>query len=92
MSRSEVLFAPRDCGSPRITTYLLHLCRAGESKAGLDGLMLLMKRIRLIAERNAASPAERLLDELLRLQDAADNAIDASEVQEVPLQCPRACC
>ena len=54
--------------------------------------MLLMKRIRLIAERNAASPAERLLDDLLCLQEAAENAIDANEVQEVPLQCSCACC
>ena len=53
--------------------------------------MLLMKRIRLIAERNAASPAERLLDDLLRLQEAADNAIDANEVQEVPFSCSYAC-
>ena len=54
--------------------------------------MLLMKRIRLIAERNAASPAERLLDDLLRLQEAAENAIDANEVQEVLLRSLQSCC
>lgn len=45
--------------------------------------MLLLKRIRLIAERNAASPAERLLDDLLRLLDASESAYDVNEVQEV---------
>lgn len=71
----------------------LSLClrRAGESKAGLEGLALLVKRIRLIAERNAASPSERLLDDLLRLLDASENAIDADEVQEVWLPCPAIC-
>ena len=65
--------------------YCLCLRRAGESKAGLEGLVLLLKRIRLIAERNAATPAERLLDDLLRLMDAAEGALDANEVQEVLL-------
>lgn len=65
--------------------YCLCLHRAGESKAGLEGLVLLLKRIRLIAERNAATPAERLLDDLLRLMDAAEGALDANEVQEVLL-------
>ena len=45
--------------------------------------MLLLKRIRLIAERNAATPAERLLDDLLRLLDASESAYDVNEVQEV---------
>ena len=45
--------------------------------------MLLLKRVRLIAERNAATPAERLLDDLLRLLDASESAYDANEVQEV---------
>jgi len=57
--------------------------RAGESKAGLEGLVLLLKRIRLIAERGAATPAERLLDDLLRLLDSSEGAYDANEVQEV---------
>ena len=61
---------------------LVH-ARAGESAAGLKGLMLLLKRIRLIAERNAATPAERLLDDLLRLLDASESAYDTNEVQEV---------
>ena len=63
----------------------LCLRRAGESKAGLEGLVLLLKYIRLIAERNAATPAERLLDDLLRLMDAPEGALDANEVQEVLL-------
>ncbi len=45
--------------------------------------MLLLNRIRLIAERNAATPAERLLDDLLRLLDASESAYDVNEVQEV---------
>ncbi len=51
----------------------------------MEGLVLLLKRIRLIAERNAATPAERLLDDLLRLMEAAKGALDANEVQEVLL-------
>ncbi|CAL5227419.1 g10379 [Coccomyxa viridis] len=56
--------------------------RAGESRTGLEGLVLLLNRIRLIAERNAATPAERLLDDLLRLLDASESAYDVNEVQE----------
>lgn len=59
------------------------MLRAGESRAGLEGLVLLLNRIRLIAERNAATPAERLLDDLLRLLDASESAYDVNEVQEV---------
>ena len=59
------------------------MLRAGESKAGLEGLVLLLQRIRLMAERSAATPAERLLDELLRLLDASESAYDPNEVQEV---------
>ena len=64
------------------------MLRAGESRAGLEGLILLLKRIRLVAERSAATPAERLLDDLLRLLDASESAYDAHEVREV--QCTQA--
>ncbi len=50
--------------------------------------MLLLNRIRLIAERNAATPAERLLDDLLRLLDASESAYDVNEVQEVQQRHP----
>lgn len=56
-------------------------CRSGESKAGIQGLLLLLKRIRLIAERNAASPAERLLDDCLRV--LANPALEQNEIREV---------
>ncbi len=48
---------------------------------GIQGLLLLLKRIRLIAERNAASPAERLLDDCLRV--LANPTQDTDESQEV---------
>ncbi len=56
-------------------------CRSGESKAGIQGLLLLLKRIRLIAERNAALPAERLLDDCLRV--LANPAQKQNESREV---------
>jgi hypothetical protein len=40
--------------------------RSGESKAGIEGMLVILKRIRWMAERGAASPAERLLDDCLR--------------------------
>ncbi|CAL8466775.1 g6311 [Coccomyxa elongata] len=54
--------------------------KSGESKAGIQGLLLLLKRIRLIAERNAASPAERLLDDCLRV--LANPAQEQNEIRE----------
>ncbi|BDA40937.1 hypothetical protein COCOBI_01-5910 [Coccomyxa sp. Obi] len=54
--------------------------KSGESKAGIQGLLLLLKRIRLIAERNAASPAERLLDDCLRV--LANPAQEQNESRE----------
>ena len=57
--------------------------RSGESKAGLEGLLLLLRRVRLIAERNAATPAERLLDDSLRLLAAATGQPDNREYLEV---------
>lgn len=58
-------------------------CRMGESRAGLEGLILLLKRIRLVAERNAASPAERLLDDALRLLQLSTGLADAQDYEEV---------
>ena len=62
---------------------MLCICRMGESRAGLEGLILLLKRIRLVAERNTASPAERLLDDALRLLDMSTGLADAREYEEV---------
>ena len=58
------------------------MCRSGESKAGIEGLLLLLKRVRLVAERNAASPAERLLDDVLRLLDASAGLPDRRDYEE----------
>ena len=84
--KCDELRRPVSCPSAlRISLHSLQfdVLRAGESKAGLEGLVLLLNRIRLIAERCAATPAERLLDDLLRLLDASESAYDANEVQEV---------
>ena len=49
----------------------------------MEGLLLLLRRIRLVAERNAATPAERLLDDALRLLDLSAGLPDRREYEEV---------
>lgn len=44
----------------------------------------MLKRIRLIAERNAASPAERLLDDCLRVLANPTQQIKESREVSVP--------
>ncbi|KAK9831867.1 hypothetical protein WJX81_003593 [Elliptochloris bilobata] len=58
--------------------------RSGESKQAIQGLLLLLQRVRLEAARGAASPAERLLDDVLRLLDPLQPISDEQgrEVEE----------
>ncbi len=46
------------------------ICRDGESEENVDALTTLWRRLRAEAERAAASPDERLLDDVLLLQNA----------------------
>lgn len=55
----------------------------GEPKKGMEGLLLLLQRVRLEAARAAAAPAERLLDDVLRLLDPM-RPIDDDQAYEVP--------
>lgn len=46
------------------------ICRDGESEENVDALTTLWRRLRAEAERAAASPVERLLDDVLLLWNA----------------------
>ena len=50
----------------------------------MEGLLLLLQRVRLEAARSAASPAERLLDDVLRLLDPM-RPVDSDQAYEVRL-------
>ena len=50
--------------------HLMATCRDGESEENVDALTTLWRRLRAEAERAAASPVERLLDDVLLLQNA----------------------
>lgn len=62
----------------------------GEPKKGMEGLLLLLQRVRLEAARSAASPAERLLDDVLRLLDPM-RPIDSDQDYEVRPMRPMRC-
>ena len=50
----------------------------------MEGLLLLLQRVRLEAARAAAAPAERLLDDVLRLLDPSRSVDDEQAYQVQP--------
>ena len=50
----------------------------------MEGLLLLLQRVRLEAARAAAAPAERLLDDVLRLLDPTRSVDDEQAYQVQP--------
>ena len=59
--------------------------RMGEPKKGMEGLLLLLQRVRLEAARRAAAPAERLLDDVLRLLDPT-RPVDDEQAYQVQIK------
>ncbi len=76
--------------SPKIS--FVHHSMGEDEEGAVEGLMLLWRRLNAELQRMQASPAARLLDDVLRAMDPASGLTLQDRQQVLPISCQQQLC